>query len=905
MPIFAKSVILLSFFLHPLLHAQEENVLISADRFYEATLYNKAIPLYQEALSYPTTQEDKNNISLKLARSLYAENNYPQALEVVQKIPEEALNSDCLILLGLIHKNLGEHSESIPYFQKALLWPECEKEEAHLELGIAYFSANDEKTSRIYLERIQRSSLEKLPFYIAQIYLARLDLNQNLPDQALIRLDNLLKVELPSEPLAFEIAYWKGRAFFQMGDFQKASDFFLKALPLRNKEKASWRGDTLYYLGKSYLKRASLEADISLYAKAEDALRELYEIKSDERGEISLAELYLILGKETNNLTEFSKGWDLLKNSSAISLTSQAHKLYLKSFYALDPKEKNDYLRELAQERYAFSPYYSKGWFLQGALALEEGRKNSSPEKKLEGLRSFQEAAIAFEKSIPSLKNTDQELAALALKLKAEALWFIGSQDSHQKALEILQQFFHDEKELLKKLREPDEVFYLTGLTAVHLSKKDPQDPLFEYAEKTLNKAIQGYPKGNFKEKNLFLLGTLDYYKKNYSAAAKNFLQIIEENPASSLAPDLYFWTAKSLEMDQPDNENILHYRKKIYTDYPNSPYAAEAYFFSYPYKEYLQGSRPVMKHLQGFIVKFPHTPFLINAHYLLGMDLKRDRRTAEGKWIRKKDLNSAIDAFQEAESTFDYLYSHGKIPEDELSYFIKLRYRSTLERALTNLAVADESQGAKKKIFLEYAEDVFQQIMQDFKSPAHPLTSLITQREPFYSLLEESSFWLAQTYLKLEQDEKAKGILNEMLERYQNAKISRGYFLSRVWYELGQIERRLQNPKQALQDFARAEDAAKGKVLNNDQKIDLWIQQSLCYKDLEDTDKSMLILSKAINNDEVSSLRVKAMFLRAELYAKQGRHELARKQLEATSKKGGIWAQKAKQKLEQDYGYQ
>ena len=45
-------------------------------------------------------------------------------------------------------------------------------------------------------------------------------------------------------------------------------------------------------------------------------------------------------------------------------------------------------------------------------------------------------------------------------------------------------------------------------------------------------------------------------------------------------------------------------------------------------------------------------------------------------------------------------------------------------------------------------------------------------------------------------------------------------------------------------------------------------------------------------------------MFLRAEIYELQGRHELSLKQLETTARKGGEWAQKAQQKLEQVYGY-
>ncbi len=266
--------------------------------------------------------------------------------------------------------------------------------------------------------------------------------------------------------------------------------------------------------------------------------------------------------------------------------------------------------------------------------------------------------------------------------------------------------------------------------------------------------------------------------------------------------------------------------------------------------------------------------------------------------------MNDAIEALQEAESIFDALYAEGKIPADDLKYLIKIRYRATLERALANLSIADESQGAKRQIFLEYAQEVFGAIVQDFKEAQHPLASQLAAQQAYPHLLEESSYWLAQAYSRSQEDEKAEQILSGMLEKYRSAKITRSYYLSRVWYDLGIIAMHRQEYKLALQYFAHAEDAAKGKVLSTDQRIDLWIQESLCYKALNDTEKAMLILSKAINDDAISSLRVKAMYLRAELYAQQGRHELARKQLEATSKKGGEWALKAKQKMDQEYGY-
>ena len=65
-----------------------------------------------------------------------------------------------------------------------------------------------------------------------------------------------------------------------------------------------------------------------------------------------------------------------------------------------------------------------------------------------------------------------------------------------------------------------------------------------------------------------------------------------------------------------------------------------------------------------------------------------------------------------------------------------------------------------------------------------------------------------------------------------------------------------------------------------------------------------MMLLSKVINDNAISGLRLNAMYLRAEIYEQQGRHDLAIKQLEATAKKAGEWALKAKEKLEKDYGF-
>ncbi len=167
--------------------------------------------------------------------------------------------------------------------------------------------------------------------------------------------------------------------------------------------------------------------------------------------------------------------------------------------------------------------------------------------------------------------------------------------------------------------------------------------------------------------------------------------------------------------------------------------------------------------------------------------------------------------------------------------------------------AIADESEGAKRQIYLEYAEEIFRKINSDFKNPDHPLYLHLTYSDSCALIEEENTYWLAQTCLKANKDAAAEEVLTEMLEKYRSAKITRGYFLSRAWYDLGLIASCRQDHKSALHCYMQAEDAAKGKVLNTDQKLDLWIQQSLCYKALQEMDNSILLLSKVVNDDAIS----------------------------------------------------
>jgi len=256
------------------------------------------------------------------------------------------------------------------------------------------------------------------------------------------------------------------------------------------------------------------------------------------------------------------------------------------------------------------------------------------------------------------------------------------------------------------------------------------------------------------------------------------------------------------------------------------------------------------------------------------------------------------------AEKQIDRLLLHHHLNEENLNQQIALRYRTICERALANFTIYNESEGAKRCIYLAYTVEILEKLCTDLAHIDPPLILSTATIDYLNNLLEECMYWLAHVYHKNHQQVEAENTLDGLLERFKLAKVTRGYYLARAWNEKGLIAFEQKKYEVALACFLKSEDAAKGKLHSTEQGLELWIQQSLCYKELHDLDHSHLILSKVINDDSISGLRLKAMFMRAEIYELQERYELAQKQLEATAKKGGEWALKAKQKLENEYGY-
>lgn len=471
---------------------------------------------------------------------------------------------------------------------------------------------------------------------------------------------------------------------------------------------------------------------------------------------------------------------------------------------------------------------------LQATPYFDEAADNTSSEEKTKIQISKCEALIQ-ESSLSSLELADNILEKLPADLSEKILLqsqILAKQDKFQEAISLLKQI-------------------------------TPPSPLHE--------------------KQLFLIGTFLYEDKNYQEGLAVFQELQKKYPKSSLAPEVLYWIARSKEACGELAKNYRSDYQHLYQNYPNHPLAAEAYFNAYTPQDYLLGEKQALKHLNAFQTKFPLSPLILHASYYIGLDCLHDRQSPEGKWISRQNLIGAIEAFQNVESHFNRLQN-----TEDVSFLVAIRDQAILERAKTNLKIAEQSKPAKKAIYLDYAEDVFSKLQSSLNEESGPI-------------FEETLYFLALTQIQSEKHNQALKSLETLIHYYKDRHIEKAYYFASALYQKGMLE----NSLKSLELFELALQAGTPDYLSNDEILNIMIAKAEIYRKENRLDDAMLQLSEVVNYSTASSLRLKAMFLRAEIYAEQGRKLLAQKQLESIALKGGDWAIKAKEQLDKHHGYE
>ena len=896
-----------------------------ADELFEAALYEKAIDAYKSLIHELSAQQEENpdNTSLAmharfhLAHAYFSLGKDQEASDTLNENigidpntlsqKSQLVGRHSLYLKALTLKNLQQYIPArnalLAYINSPTPHELSFREEALFEMGFIDFLNGDTQKAFRTFDSLKTAEKTKPRLYLlSRLYLVRIALQQGNNTLAAHLLDELAS-ELPNhDPIRFEFHYLQGEVAFTLHDYAKAANHFNEALP-DSPEKSDWYPDALYHLGWSYLKMdgESGKEENRHHKMAEETFDKLLSIAPEENGALALAQCYLIQANLLKDPEYYAKAEELLSRQELyISKEGKAQSLFLRAEAAPTYAIRDQFYRKLTEENNDSSIYYAKGWYMRALNDFTHGQELLKVQNSLTAINSFERSVASFRKSFEQLQDKEPQQAGAALKYQALAASHSGIAEGNIAALHILEELMNDHPSIWNGMQNRDEIYYLHGYFAGRITENTEKEKYLTIAERSLQEAAS-IPNNTFGSKALHHLGALYFKNNDYQKAEKIYLQLAEAYPDSSYAAEAWLWAANCADLLEKEPNIGKQRRRYAYENFPNTPYAAEAFFTYYTYSEYLQGDRTTIKHLQNFTDLYSNTPFLIDAHYLIGLDFKRDRKTAEGRWIRKKNPIEAIDSFQKAEMLFDELTEKNLIPEEKLNYYTAMRYRATLERGIINLGIANESQGAKQQIYLDYAEEVFKNLIKELQAQKNPYIQRLYQQNPYPLIEEESSFFLAQSFVKAGKDEEANKILSDILDRYQAINVTRSYYLSRALEEQGRIAMRKKDYQNALSLFKNAEDAAKGNVLSTDQRLELWLQQSLCYRGLRQFDDAILILSKVINDDAISALRVKAMYMRAETYELQKRPELARKQLESMVKKGGFWAKKAQEKLDND----
>ncbi len=516
---------------------------------------------------------------------------------------------------------------------------------------------------------------------------------------------------------------------------------------------------------------------------------------------------------------------------------------------------------------------------------LLKAMEETDPKKMIQlfqGLNSSLKTEIMIDRLI-DLKEFSLSLKGpLTLTQEARLLYEWGKIENGPALLE-------KKKNLLDKLKRrgyPIDQYYISLLTGNKEDSKnltpylksrlivelesDPQKwkEAFEMSVNpyTLEKMALSFPALSIQKmnelsslKNDYLMG-LSYLSLNQEDKAEYYLKEALKGADYEKA---LFATIRLLEKKK-DQEKAKQARLE-YLKLKNTAHHAEVSFELYSYHDYIYGEKRALKHLNQFVKDFPQSPLVLNAYYLMGLDLKHPRKKSH-----PKNLTQAIDYFQEVETRFNEV----AIPITQKEYYQALKQEAILERAKTLMLIAETSQDAKRKIYAAYAIDVLQQLLKE------PL-SLKGKSEAYL-------FWAK--LLKMKGENPEPFLLSHLEEMDLENKARASLLLAEIALP--------KDPKKAL-DHLKETD-----ILSIDEKLHGKILKSEAFEALGDLDQALLTLSEAVNENGVSQKRIEAMYKRACLYERQGREDLARRQLEAVKSKGGEWGEKASLAWKEKYGH-
>jgi len=195
--------------------------------------------------------------SLQLARKQYAEDNYAEALKLLNKAAqEEPGNGQVPYLTGRIYLDMSNYRKAAEFLEKAILLDTARNNWIY-ELGLIYYAIPDDKKALHYILLAGHKGYKKTADYLENLSNAYMNVNQY--DKALEVLNDVLKKK-PEDP---ELLYQVAQAYYKSGKYQEAIDHWDRVLAIDKSH-----AEALYMIGMSYQKKGEKQKGQQLCDRA-------------------------------------------------------------------------------------------------------------------------------------------------------------------------------------------------------------------------------------------------------------------------------------------------------------------------------------------------------------------------------------------------------------------------------------------------------------------------------------------------------------------------------------------------------------------------------------------------------------------------------------------------------------
>lgn len=345
----------------------------------------------------------------------------------------------------------------------------------------------------------------------------------------------------------------------------------------------------------------------------------------------------------------------------------------------------------------------------------------------------------------------------------------------------------------------------------------------------------------------LYLKGVIAISGKQIPIAKRCFKELLKSETPFQARSFYALGTLYEKELDFPKAQAHFLKAANANTSFPEQD---QAMFRSFSLHSYEQGDPLAIAHLERFLNTFPLSTLSARAWLLLAANMQAPEER--------------FNAYRQA------AYTPHPTPS-----------RQAARLALAKLHLQEGS--------LQECRFVLELLLED-----EPTSTT--------SLAQEAEMQLANCLIQEGKNEEAAAHLKRISTSFALRDIVHSSTLALVEEMRGELAFQKGAFTEALRHAKAAERAGEG-TLSKEAFVSILHLKSRSLFSLKRFDEALLTSSQMINTECASKLRLEAMKMRALIYAKEGKQELAIRALEALAKKGGEPAKWAEKKLEEEYG--